>query len=393
MATSLLNKPKISWLQALIVLVLLLPLWMSLSWFFTKRRILVAAVIDKTVLTQNGQEHISLTWVLNHEKFTKNDRTLYNNKRDYFGFFPEEKEQFRLKGLERFSNDKLTQLSNDADLAYITDSYGIYKNEWYKQGDAKERSGIVYGGMSKQDLFLLQKMKERHKLVITEFNCLGSPTDSSVRKVFENTFGIHWSGWIGRYFDSFDTTKNKELLRWLIYNYKIRHRGEWPFKKSGIAFIHSDDRVVILEKDTHLVNELPHIYASTEAITEYGVPKKIHYAFWFDVISVDTSINKVIAHYEIDANKTGLAVLAENGIPAQFPAITIHNKKDYRFFYFSGDFCDNPIELGSSYFTGVHFFRWFMYNKLDPQERKSFFWTFYRPLVSRILNDYYEQKP
>ncbi len=393
MATSLLNKPKISWLQALIVLVLLLPLWMSLSWFFTKRRILVAAVIDKTVLTQNGQEHISLTWVLNHEKFAKNDRTLYNNKRDYFGFFPEEKEQFRLKGLERFSNDKLTQLSNDADLAYITDSYGIYKNEWYKQGDAKERSGIVYGGMSKQDLFLLQKMKERHKLVITEFNCLGSPTDSSVRKGFENAFGIHWSGWIGRYFDSFDTTKNKELPRWLIYNYKIRHRGEWPFKKSGIAFIHSDDRVVILENDTHLVNELPHIYASTEAITEYGVPKKIHYAFWFDVISVDTNINKVIAHYEIDANKTGLAVLAENGIPAQFPAITLHSKKDYRFFYFSGDFCDNPIELGSSYFTGVHFFRWFMYNKLDPQERKSFFWTFYRPLVSRILNDYYEQKP
>jgi len=392
MATSLLNKPKISWLQALIVLVLLLPLWMSLSWFFTKKRILVAAVIDKTVLTQNGQEHISLTWVLNHEKFTKNDRSLYNNKRDYFGFFPEEKEEFRLKGLERFSNDKLTQLSNDADLAYITDSYGIYKNEWYKQGDAKERSGMVYGGMSKQDLFLLQKMKEKHKLVITEFNCLGSPTDSSVRNGFENTFGIHWSGWIGRYFDSFDTTKNKELPRWLIYNYKIRHHGEWPFKKSGIAFIHSDDRVVILENDTHLVNDLPHIYASTEAITEYGVPEKIHYAFWFDVISVDTTINKIIAHYQIDANKPGLAVLAENGIPAQFPAITIHCSKDYRFFYFSGDFCDNPIELGSSYFTGVHFFRWFMYNKLDPQERKSFFWTFYRPLVSKILNEYYSLK-
>jgi len=354
---------------------------------------LVAAVIDKTVLTQNGQEHISLTWVLNHEKFTKNDRSLYNNKRDYFGFFPEEKEQFRLKGLERFSNDKLTQLSNDADLAYITDSYGIYKNEWYKQGDAKERSGMVYGGMSKQDLFLLQKMKEKHKLVITEFNCLGSPTDSSVRNGFENTFGIHWSGWIGRYFDSFDTLKNKELPRWLIYNYKIRHHGEWPFKKSGIAFIHSDDRVVILENVTHLFNDLPHIYASAQATTGYGVPEKIHYAFWFDVISVDTNINKVIAHYQIDANKTGLAVLAENGIPAQFPAITLHSNKDYRFFYFSGDFCDNPIELGSSYFTGVHFFRWFMYNKLDPQERKSFFWTFYRPLVSKILNEYYALKP
>lgn len=377
-------------LRAILLLLLLLPLWMLVIWLCTGKRKLVIAIIDKTVLTTKGQEHISFNWILNQEKFSKTNTALYRKERDYYGFFPLDKEQFKLKGLERFNNSQLEQLGTDADAAYITDAYGIYKNEWYNEGDAKERSGIVYGGMSAQDLYLLQQMQSKHKLIITEFNCLASPTAPTVRNGFEHTFGVKWTGWIGRYFDSFDTTKNKELPSWLIKNYMTRHNGKWPFTKSGIAFVHSDDRIVILENQTHLNKELPYIYSSDEGQHHYGLPAKIAYSFWFDVIQPDTSFNHVISTFQIDVNEEGRKELNANGLQASFPAITVHLNKDYRFYYFSADFADNPISFTSSYFKGVPFFRSLMYNSRDPLDRKSFFWKLYQPLVTTILNDYYK---
>lgn len=389
MATSFLSRLKNSILKLLLFALLLLPLWMFLAWRFTDKRKLVIAIVDKTVLTKAGREHVSLNWILTQQKFTKNSKDFYKSERDYFGFFPGKDQNYTVKGLERFTKNQLEQLSQDADIAYITDTYGIYSNEWYKRGDVKNPSGIVYGGMSKQDVGFLKRMSAKHKLIITEFNCLGSPTDSSIRKNFEGQFGIRWSGWIGRYFDSFDTLSNQELPKWLIDNYRKQNNGKWPFAKSGIAFIHADDRIVILENETHLNNELPYIFSTNEGMEHYGLPKKIKYAFWFDILTPDTSFNHVIARFKIDANEKGLEEMKKNNIPQNFPAVTVHINTDYRFFYFSGDFCDNPIELTTSYFKGIRFLNWFMYNKRDPQERKSFFWTFYRPLVTTILNDYY----
>ena len=308
---------------------------MLLIWYFTPTRKLLIAIVDKTVIAHPGQEHISLHWVLNQEKFTKNKSERYDVEKDYFGFFPLEKEQYKLKGLERFDTAQLNDLSNRAEAAYITDAYGIFKNEWYKQGNIQDRSGIVYGGMSKQDLFFLEKMKEKKKLIITEFNSIGSPTDSTIRNRFEETFDITWSGWIGRYFESFDTAVNKELPLWLIRNYKRTHKNQWPFKNSGIAFIHAEnDEVVILENKTHLNNELPFIYTSAKGKKHYGMPEKIKYSFWFDIISVNKNINEVISEFVIDPNSKGAEELAKYHIPSRFPAVTAHVGNDYRFFIF-----------------------------------------------------------
>jgi hypothetical protein len=386
------NKKQRPFFRIILLLVFLVPLLMWLAWLLTPKRKLVLAIIDKTVLTTKGQEHISLNWVLNAQRFTKNNNELYHETDDYFGFFPEKNEHYRLKGLERFTDKQLEQLSVDADGAYLTDTYGIYKNEWFHSGDAKERSGIVYGGMSTQDLELLRQLKTKHKLIITEFNCLGSPTQPLVRQEFETLFGMRWTGWIGRYFDSFDTTTNKELPHWLINNYKAQHNGQWPFTKSGIAFVHADDRIMILENKTHLNKELPHIYASEKGQSYYGMAKKVKYSFWFDVILADPAINEVVSSYEIDVNENGRDEMKRNGVPNRFPAIVAHSNKDYHFYYFAGDFCDNPVTLGSSYFKKIHYLKWFLYNNNDPQERKSFFWELYRPLVTTILNEYYESR-
>lgn len=389
MAASFLKQCKSVFIRLLVFSVMLLPAWMWIAWRLTSHRRLVIAIIDKTVLTKKGQEHISLNWILNQEKFTKNNTEGYQCDRDYFGFFPLRNDTFRIKGLERFNKAQLRQLSNDADAAYLTDAYGISNNDWYRRQDAAERSGILYGGMSPQDLYFLQSMQDMHKLIITEFNCLESPTPVPVRKAFEKSFGVYWTGWVGRYFDSFDTVRNRELPRWLIENYKRQHDGKWPFTKSGIAFIYMDDRIVILENGTHLNKEFPYIFSDEEGQRHYGLPANIRYTYWFDIMKADTLYNHIIARYEITANENGKKELRINGLDTVFPAIIVHINKDYRFFYFSGDFCDNPIGLTTSYFKGIHYFQWLMYNKRDPMERESFFWKAYRPLMTRILNDYY----
>ena len=373
--------------------IILLPLWMWLAWLLTPKKELVVAIIDKTAMTKAGQEHASFTWVLNHNRYTKNKTKLYTSGNDYFGFFPKEDENFRVKGLERFSPAQLEKLSNDADMAYYTDTYGIYKNEWYLKKNVEERSGIVYGGMSEQDIEFLKNMKAKHKLIIAEFNTIGSPTVPEIRAQFENMFGLKWTGWTGKYFSSLDSAVNTELPKWLINNYKKEHNGAWPFHNPGIAFVNNGDSVVVLEEKTHLNDALPYIISDDFGEKNFDLPKRIKYSYWFDIMQPDTTINKIVAEYSLDLNAAGKSELQKNNIPTEFPAITMHKASDYQFYYFSGDFCDNQVKMLTSYFKGIRFFKSFFYDSKGSAERASFFWNYYQPLMTSIVNDYYKHLP
>lgn len=376
-------------IRKLILLIFILlfstPLIMWLCWALQPKEKLVVAIVDKTVLNDKAQEHVSLNWLLNYHRYSKTSNTLYKTNRDYFGFFPLEKEQFKLKGLERFSINQVKALSKDADMVYFTDTYGIYKNEWYKEGDANARSGLLYGGLSDEDVSLLENMKAQKKLIITEFNCIGSPTKKDNKEKFEALFGIQWTGWVGRFFDSLDPLKNPEIPKWLINGYKRQNKGEWLFKKSGIALVNEAGSIVVLEADQHLTNYVPEIMSTKNAQEKFGLPETINYPFWFDIIEVNQSINTINASYKIHVNNKGKDVLNKYGIPAVFPAVTSHIDTDYQFYYFSGDFCDNPITLKSSYFKGIGFFKSLFYDNSIPIDRGGFFWNFYKPMVTRIL--------
>ena len=377
-------------IRLIIICIVFLPLLMWVVWVVTPKTKLVVAIVDKTVLTREGQEHISLNWVLNHERYTKTSKDAYDIGHDYFGFFPQPEEKYRIKGLERFSTNQLEQLSIDADLVYFTDTYGIYNNEWYQHRNENERSGMLYGGLSNKDIEILRLMKDKHKLIIAEFNTIGSPTLSENRTQFEHMFKLKWTGWTARYFNILDPEVNKEIPQWLIRNYKKSHNNKWPFKRSGIAFVNDNDQVTILEDGVHLTDPLPHIITNNYGQENLSLPEKIKYPFWFDVMVPDQKVNQIVSKFEISANEKGLKELKKYGIPSQFPAVTMHKDKDYTFYYFSGDFSDNAINITSSYFKGISFFQSLFYTDHDPLERTSFFWKFYRPMLTDILDDYNE---
>jgi len=354
-------------------------------------------ILDKTVLNESAQEHMSLMWVLNQEKYCKPNLGLYNPKQDYFGFFPDGEGNYEINDFNDYSNNQIDSLTNNYDMVYYADLYGIYRAEWYetypqiapKKNEkipASERSQLIYGGMSRKELNLLKEMKKQKKLIITEFNIIASPTSHKIRKGFEKEFGVKWSGWIGRYFESLDTNKNKELPSWLKQNYLKQNNNNWPFSKSGIVFVRSDERIVILENETQLEMETPIIYTQESQRDIYGLPSEMKYPFFFDICYAEDP-NLLVSYYKIHANHEGDSTLKANGIPNAFPAV-IKGDGAYPFYYFAGDFADNPISFTSSKFKKYNWISTFTY-KSTTQERNSFFWDFYQPLMSTILEDYY----
>jgi hypothetical protein len=149
---------------------------------------------------------------------------------------------------------------------------------------------------------------------------------------------------------------------------------------------------VVLEAGTSLRRAVPCI-ETTPAAAGLGLPDSIGYPFWFDVLEPDTEAGpkETLAVFDIGVSPDGARLLGENGIPARCPAILRHLGADYGFYYFSGDFCDNPIGFTSSYFKGAAFFEDIFRWKVTEEERTPFFWDFYRPLLSAILESEYHR--
>ena len=377
-------------ISLLLVLVLLTPLWMYLAWLVSPRHKLVAAIIDKTSYTTEGNGHAAFTWVLDHERYTKNNTQFYSISHDYFGFFPESREKYTIKGLERFSGQQLDQLSGDADMAYITDAYGVYREQWFKKGSPGYYPGLLYGGLSEEDLKYLRLMKAAHKLILAEFNCLGNPTSEDVRDNFEHSFYLHWTGWTGRYFKSLDTTSEDDLPLWIVHFYQAAHQHSWPFSGPGIVLVNSDNRIVVLQAKTDLQDPYPKIVTDSYQRSRFGVPGEVDYPFWFEIVQADTPVNRVVSEFQLPVTETGKQLLRQNGIPETFPAVQMHRNKDYSFFYFSGDFTQYPASIYTAYIKDIEKFRFLFYNHSDELSGREFFWRFYEPMLSNILNQYYQ---
>ena len=375
------------WLLGLLILIIVsAPVLSILVWYFSPKYPINIMVVDKTVLTPDGNEHRSFNWVLKHHKYVKPDKSFYELE-DYRGFFPLDSEKFYIDDLDMYSDEQLDSLSDTLDMVYFTDTYGIYFNEWYKHAELTEHSEIIYGRTSDNDFELMQKMHEKQKLILTEFNTIASPTSIKVRKKMEKEFGVKWSGWVGRYFFSLDTLKNPELPRWVVHLFKRQHKGEWPFKESGIVFVHDDETICVLEKDIDLEHEVPIINTDKYYQDFYGIAEHIRYPFWFDISYLEYD-DLVVSTYKIHSNERGDSILAHYNIPKEFPAV-LGDHIINRFYYFAGDFADNPIAFSAVYSRGIEHLDFFLYENSDLSDRKKFFWRYYRPMMVKIMSDYY----
>jgi len=330
-------------------------------------------------------EHANPVFILNNKKITKKTNHELYNLLDYKGFFPHENNKFNIDDFEQCDSAAMDKYATDNDIYYITDTYGVYSNEWYRHKDINERSNLVYGGMSEQDINMLRAFKRKNKLIIAEYNCIDLPTSQSVRDQFEEIFGIHWTGWEGRYFDNLDTN-NVDIPRWLIHNYMRQHGNRWPFnKKPGIAFCYIDDHVEILENTLDLVGELPVIHTNKAMSDKYDLPRRLTYPYWFEIDQIKNS-NQPVSLYNLRPTPRGDSILKRWNILETFPAVVIPRDTTFKFYYFAGDFADAVTSMKLSHFRGIQTFKKRFVTK-EKGERKFFFWNFYYPMMSKIIED------
>ena len=354
----------------LIIFILSLPF---IIWRFEPTKNLNVLIIDKTVPDTTYREHSGFMWILNNLKVKiGNTAAAFNYDKDYYGFFPLPNQKYTIKELP-------TNLQK-TDLIYLTDTYGVYHDDFYKDNTTGNRSGIIYGGMKIDEVEKIKKVLN-HNTIIGEFNTLASPTDTNAREELENIFGLKWSGWIGRYFSDL-SKENIEIPDWMKENYAMQYGEKWSFKGAGIVLVDSKDSIIVLRKDIELGKGLININFTSNAKQEFQVKNNLNYYYWFEINTEDKAA-EVLAKYKLDVTPEGKKLMDNYNLPNEFPAI-VRKTGNYTSYYFSGDFADSNTIPKIYSASGMQFL-----NKIttfdEDTNQNYFYWNVYYPLIKNII--------
>lgn len=354
-----------------IILVMAVTASPFLIWQLKKPTDLNMLVIDKTVPDQTFREHQGLMWMLNQAKVRKDGKP-YKISKDYAGFYPKGDKTYSIKSLPK---------TNSADMIYITDTYGVYKEDLGVKAKRGDRSQLVYGGMTSEDVSYVKKaLNGRTKTLIGEFNTFGSPTSLDVRKELYELYNVTWSGWIGRYFEEFGS---EEVPAWVKSAYKKQYNKEWSLTGKGLLFVNESNKLVIITEKELKENPVWFQYTKQGKKT-LNLQDESAYQYWFDVIAPQQK-SDVQAQFVFHLDSEGKNKLKENGIPLSIPAVVHHNKERYDTYYFAGDFADQG-EIPSIYQTSFYplWKKWT--EKIGKEDESSFYWTVYLPLMNKIID-------
>lgn len=369
-----------------VLLIILIPVIITsfLFWYLQKPKNYNIYILDKTVVDASRQEHKSFFWLINYLKFKNKEHHFYRFDKDYYGFFPESTgnshKQYKVRSLHLY---EVLSITDDLDMLYYTDTYGVSYQDWFNQVPDKFHSPLIYGGLNQNDYLLLSEMKRKNKLIVTEFNMLGSPTSELMRVKTEELFDFQWTGWAGCYFQNLNQG-NLNLPDWIVQRYESLYSKKWNFTGSGIVMVNEEGSVVVLSQKLHLAGKYPQIITGSYGQQKYHLPALQNYSCWFDIIRQGAA-NKVVSSFRLNVNKEGRAILDNSKLPVEFPAI-IEHLDTYKFYYFSGNFAERDMMMFSSHFKGFptlgSLFSW-----KASASKQSFYWNFYLPLMNSIMEN------
>ncbi|WP_110113450.1 hypothetical protein [Bacillus sp. CGMCC 1.16541] len=341
------------------------PFWV---WQVKSKTTLDMLIIDKTVPDATFREHQGLTWFLNYTKVKKSDDTPYQAAHDYVGFDPTKEDNDRIRPIEE----------GQYDMIYMADGYGVYEDDVTdKEG---ERSELIYGGMTMEDVSSIRSMVINNQAtLISEFNTFGSPTSGEVRREFYDLLHLEWSGWIGRYFVDL---QSDEIPAWMKKNYEKQYGETWALKGKGFVFVHESDRLMILTEE-QLKQEGVQFTYTKQGKQHFDVTRESDYYYWFDIV---TPVNEkeVMATFTMNVTKEAEEMLKKEGIPLAVPAVMYHQNERYDAYYFTGDFADQG-EVPALYQLEWYatWKRWM--SSLSKDEESSFYWRTYIPMMKAIV--------
>lgn len=338
-------------------------------------------IVDKTVPVPDYREHRALIWLMNYFKIVKEtDRSTFDYAKDYYGFFPVNRSTYNLRPLE--------DVQGKPDLIYITDTYGVYTDDYMIPNVRGTRSELIYGGLTDSELKKIKDNLSDGNTFIGEFNIASSPTNTQNRKELGRLFGVQWTGWKGRYFR--EMKKDVEVPVWVVENYEKQHGTQWGFTGPGFVLVSDDDQIEVMEMKKHIGEKLLRMNFGKEYASEFDIQANIPYYYWFEFVKA-SPVCETLASFTLDVTDDGRKMLSRLGLEPVFPAIIRNKNTQYSSYYFCGDFADmkNIIDFWS--YFGLDRFKWWTVadNKGDPD---YFFWKCYTPMMKKIFQDITDHK-
>ncbi len=368
----------------ILAVLLVLPGINLIRWYFKDKKPMDIILVDMTVPNLERDHHKSFNWILLYDRYVKkSDNSSYSYTNDYFGFVP--KRPLKEKQWERheYHLTDVISLAEKNDAVYFADTYGVFFNDWYEGLNKSRRSRKLYGGLNNNDFLLIKEMKDRNKLIILEYNTLDYPTAQFESVRTQEKLGISASGWTGKFFSSLDTT-SKDFPIWMTTMYRKEYNKPWTFKNAGVVILNEKD-IIVLENGKQLKNPIPHILTAPASASMYGLPESVAFDKWFDII--DPLQTEVVSRFSLETTSLGDTLLAANGLSNSFPAV-VRDSVSRRVYYFAGDFATSQVPYFTAKFGGMNLFKGLLFSdKSDDPNR--FFWLYYKPLITGILDEYY----
>ena len=369
----------------ILLLLCLIPIASWLIWNIKPSKPINILVLNKTVLGLERKEHRAIFWLLLNDKFVKENNKVYRMEKDYYGFHPIKPLKSRKYEVKRIKLEEINDLASKYDMAYYSDTYGVFFNEWFRRESGQGKGTLIEGGLNNNDYLFIKGLHDQGKLLIAEYNFIAPPTIQLVRKKAEELLGIKWTNWTGRYVNELDPARSKDLPDWIVGIYKKRNDGEWPYTGAGIVLVNEPaQQVAVLQADKHLEDGVPEIQTTEYGLASYYLPETVHYPYRFDFM--DEQSNKVIAEYKLHVNIEGKAVLDKFDLSSRFPAVMESNTGS-PFLYLAGDYSDYPVRMWTAKLQGIRTFENIFYTNKENSTSK-FYWTYYVPLLSQVLTNY-----
>ena len=368
-------------------LLIILVIGPFICWSFVAPTPISVFVIDKTA-GENYREHNSFFWLLRNWKFV-DPRTnhFYHEESDYYGFQPKDS-----------SFSPITELRLErTNLLYIVDTYGVY--EYPMDYDRYEHLlpetyvpvTLKYGGMSMEEMALIEKYDSLGRMSIAEFNTMQDPQldDRPVQQRLERMFGVRYTGALGRYYDDVNTA-----ARWMKDLYRKQYRTEWNFSGRGIIITVKrklgDEKPGIVVLESSDLSHDPVVLRNSDHHFLNGTEDKVPYYYFFEIMNADSSA-RTIARFEIQCAQSGKEKMITAGLPLSFPAVVVSDSTE-RNIYFAGDFADNRVETILTEYWNVEFFLSKLFSFYFVSDQTRFFWKFYLPMMDHILRESAEQE-
>jgi hypothetical protein len=369
-----------------LVVILALPAISFIRWAFQEKKPLGIIILDKTVPTLERINHKSLSYVLTSERFVKKSGGSYSYRKDYFGFFPLKPMKSKDYRLNNLKLPDVMDVVEKTDVLYYADTYGVFFNDWWTGINKSRKSRKLVGGLNNSDYLYLVEMQRRNRLCILEYNSFDYPTAPLEAYKTKERMGIEFGGWTGKYFATLDTAAkgNEDFPIWMTQLFRKQYRKPWSFNKPGVVFLKGSD-IIVLEEGTHLKNAVPIITTDSVYRQKYGLPEKVAFDGWFDVI--DPLKSKVVSNYNLETTPAGDTLLFENMLAAKFPAV-ITDTVNQRNYYFCGDFAANKVDFWTARLKGFGGIKGINYSERENDPRR-FFWLYYKPLINGLFTEYY----